>query len=342
MEFKKYNSIENSYRTKIVNEIYNMGWEKLEWVVSEKIHGANFAFYLNPDGVRCAKRSGMLGVGEKFFEWESVVDAYDEQLHSLYRMANIFVKEAADVEGDVEVILYGELFGGSYPHPEVEKDPIAMKVQKGIYYAPWNDFYAFDMKINGRFLSYDIFAEFMEMVGFHYAKALYRGTLKECLAYPNDFPTKLPEKLGLPAIDNNIAEGVVIKPVHTLYFDNGNRVILKNKNEKYKEVKEKKEKHVPDLSLSEEEKVLFEEARKYVTENRLRNVISKIGEITDKKFGILLGSFNKDILEDWRKDFEGEIAKLDKKRLKVIQKNIQKEAKELMVGNFVNIIDGEF
>lgn len=42
--FKKYNSIENSYRQKFLNYIVEQGKAAGEWTVSEKVHGANFSF----------------------------------------------------------------------------------------------------------------------------------------------------------------------------------------------------------------------------------------------------------------------------------------------------------
>ena len=355
MEFKRYNDIENSYRSKTINEIYDLGYDKQEWVVTEKVHGSNCAFYLNHEGIRFAKRSGFVKVGEKFFEWENVVDAYEEHLKLLYAICTDLITSSVEdcegeIKGDIEVILYGELFGGTYPHKDVEKDPTAVKVQKGVYYCPWNDFYAFDLKINGRFVHYDIFEEIMQNIGFHFAKALYRGYFKTCLAYPNDFQTRIPDKMELPdgsklpKIDNNITEGVVIKPVHALYFNNGARVILKNKNENYKEVakKEKKIVHKPDISLDVNENILFLEAVNYITENRLRNVISHEGEITDKMFGKIAGLFIKDVMDDFKKDFEDRIQEIKKKRFNVIKRNIQIKCNELIRKHFLNIIDGEF
>jgi DNA polymerase-3 subunit alpha len=39
MDFKKYSSIENSYRQKTIQSIFEYGFQNHEWVVSEKIHG---------------------------------------------------------------------------------------------------------------------------------------------------------------------------------------------------------------------------------------------------------------------------------------------------------------
>ena len=331
-----------------MNQIYDMGFEKDEWVVSEKIHGANASFYLNDEGIRCGKRSGFLKIGQRFFNWETVRDAYEDHLKLLYIVCEQVVQEEVDAkkgkwDGVLNIILYGELFGGYYPHDTVEADPTAMKVQKGIYYAPWNDFYAFDLKINGRFVHYNIFEEIMSKIGFHYAKALYCGPLKECLAYSNEFPTKLPQKLGLPSIQDNICEGVVIKPAMPLFFNNGERVILKNKNDKFSEVSKSKEpKKKLNLSLQENELDLYKEGIRYINENRLRNVLSKIGPVTDKMFGKVQGMFHQDVITDWRKDKEEELKDIDKKRVRVIEKNINNEVQNYVRSVFVDIIDGTF
>lgn len=44
MEFKKYNSIENSYQDDLISSIIEQGFGDLEFVVQEKVHGANLSF----------------------------------------------------------------------------------------------------------------------------------------------------------------------------------------------------------------------------------------------------------------------------------------------------------
>lgn len=41
--------------------------------------------------------------------------------------------------------IYGEIFGGSYPSKDVPAVKNASVVQRGIWYCPHNDFYAFGM-----------------------------------------------------------------------------------------------------------------------------------------------------------------------------------------------------
>jgi hypothetical protein len=45
------------------------------------------------------------------------------------------------------VLLFGELCGGRYPHPEVPPDARVEAVQTGVYYSPTIEFYAFDIAL---------------------------------------------------------------------------------------------------------------------------------------------------------------------------------------------------
>lgn len=62
----------------------------------------------------------------------------------------------------------------------------------------------------GRYLSVDEANAFFEAEGFFYAKTLFRGSLAECLKYPNAFQSKISQWLGLPDIEDNICEGIVV------------------------------------------------------------------------------------------------------------------------------------
>jgi hypothetical protein len=83
---------------------------------------------------------------------------------------------------------------------------------------------------------------------------------------------------------------------------------------------------------------------KYLTENRLRNVLShgELGEINQKSFGKLLGLFSKDAIDDFIKDNPDMMDGLEKKSRKKVQKAFNKMAGDIIRPNFVNIIDGTF
>jgi len=331
MLFKKYSSIENSYRGEYLARIDGHGFERHEYIVQEKAHGSNLSYWTsNGIDFYAAKRSARLEADEKFYNSDVVL----ETLKSSF--SNIWNKLSASYTL-TDLAIFGEIIGGNYPHKDVGKDNKSSKVQKGIFYCPDNRFYAFDIMINGEtYLDVDEAVALFEQEGLFHAKTLFRGSLKDCLAYPNEFDSLIPKELGLPAITPNICEGVIIRPIVNLHFNNGTRVILKNKNERWSENMKfnkviKKTEPLPEKIVK-----LQEGIQTYVTENRLNNVLSKIGAVTMNDFGKVLGMFNKDVVEDFSKDFGEHINTLEKKEVKLVTKSINKTAvalvkKKLMV-----------
>lgn len=324
--FKKYNTIENTYREEFLERIKGHGFGEDKFVVQEKVHGANLSYWTT-DGIHfySAKRTAALAEDEKFYNHEKVLATIKPNLASIWKHLQ------SEIPTLTQLTFFGEIMGGTYPHKEIQKNKEAIKVQKGIFYSPDNHFYAFDILINReRYVDVDEANRHFEREGLLYAKTLYAGSISECLAYPNDFDSKIPQELGLPALDHNTTEGVIIKPKRTRHFNSGSRVILKNKNEKWAENK----KFHRNIRLEEEvsEKVgkLQEAILTYVTENRLSNVLSKIGEVSPKDFGRVLGMFNKDVVEDFLKDYGHLTTDLEKKEQKQINKSFNKEAVKLV------------
>jgi len=334
MKFKKYHSIENSYRKIAIDAIFEQKLDGGEFVVQEKAHGANLSFWYDGNSLKSAKRSGF--IKDNFYDYEHVEEKYKDHMANLYGL----LKDQYDFQ---TLIVYGELIGGSYPHNDVPKDKSATRIQKGIFYAPHNDFYAIDMAIDGELLDIDTFTTYMEQVGFLYAKTIFRGTFQECLSYPNKFQSQISNWLGLPEIKDNFCEGTVIKPVKPLFFGNTERVILKNKNEKWAEkAKQKKRGPKPKPVISDAANQLWEKMEQFVTENRLRNVISKTGKIEKSEFGKLMAAFSKDIYEDFYKDHESDFKALDKKERKHLSRQLNNACSKMIRADFLNIIDGTF
>ena len=168
-----------------------------------------------------------------------------------------------------------------------------------------------------------------------YAKPLFRGSLDECLKHPDDFLSKISDWLGLPPIPDNIAEGIVIKPVEPRFLNVGERVIMKSKNEKFKERKSKKKRFKPqDAPLSKEALKLQEEVEALVTKNRLQNVLSKKGELPyplpENFFGQIMKDFSNDVWDEFNKDFEDDFGFLDKKEQKRVSKAVNAASAKLV------------
>lgn len=355
LQFKEYSSIENVERTKEINTIIQQGHTAGEWVVTEKVHGANFSFWLDDAGIRCAKRTDWLGEGSSFFNFQDVRDSLAEALRRMY-----FEIKSAVLPNLCGMTVYGELFGGHYPHKDVERAYMAQMVQKGVYYHPGNKFMAFDIvlhetagedgtDVKHTVMDHDFVCESCEAFGIPHVPVLFRGTFDECMKYPNEFQSKVPGIFGLPPLEDNIAEGVVLKPAQPRFFWGGGRVMLKNKNAKWSE-KSKKQRPNKDANRennfeftpSEPAQELLDEILTYVTENRLRNVLSKMEQVTDRHFGIIVGNMNRDIMDEFLKDFKERFVSLEEKERKFITKKMGHEVMTLVRKNFVNILDGQF
>ena len=332
LQFKKYTSIENTFDKDFVEKIFLEGYDKQEFVVQEKVHGSNICFVTDGKTVGFGKRTGFVEANEKFYDYEELLERYTPRVITLYST----IKE--NIPDLKSLTLFGEMFGGKYPHPDVKNSTKTMVIQKGVYYCPNHEFYAFDLYVSteesGRYLSVDEANTFFEQGKFIYARTLFRGTLNECLKYPNTFQSRISEWLGLPPIEDNVCEGVVIRPVTPIYLCNGARVLLKNKNARFaekKSVKKREPKLFVEPSYSELLNNLLPITEQYITENRLNNVVSKIGQISvPKDIGKLIGLFSKDILDDFLKEHSGEYAAIEKSEQKILNRHINSMATSLI------------
>lgn len=149
MKFYKYNSIENSYQTNFIQSIYLSGFGDKEYVVQEKVHGANLSFITDGKKVSIAKRTGFIETDESFYNAIALLKRYKKQVKSLFD----YLSKSRKIDN---LTIFGELFGGGYPHAEVASDDSAKLIQQGIYYCPNNEFYAFDILIDGKeYLDFD-------------------------------------------------------------------------------------------------------------------------------------------------------------------------------------------
>jgi Rnl2 family RNA ligase len=321
--FKKYNSIENAYRKEFIERVAIATINNNDFVVQEKVHGANFSLITDGKDLKSAKRTSLLEDNDNFYNHTLIKELYYEKLLELFETVKTEYPETESIT------VFGELFGGSYP--DVEQARGAFKVQKGVFYAPYNEFYAFDIMINQAFYLNVIEANALfEDHGFFYAKTLFRGTLKEALEYPNAFDSKIPEWLKLPEIKDNICEGVVIKPVEPHFLPNGNRVIIKNKNAKWSEKSKANSKAIVKIELSKEAYTLLSELERYVNPNRLANVMSKESHLDSVQIGKLIGLLSKDAFEDFLKEHKISFEALEKSEQKRLTKQLNQYAAKLV------------
>lgn len=305
IEFKKFPSLENTYQSKPITLVEDLGLHNQQYIVTEKVHGANFSFhvYRSEEGIeiKCAKRSGFIEQGEKFFNYSSVLEKYKEALINIHE--NVL---------DKDFILYGELFGGN--------------IQSGMCYTLEQDFVAFDICVKQE----DIYLPLNKLNVFDDSFKKYGipttpivgifNSLNEALQVQEVFESKLLREDFDGKEEHKEAEGVVIEPVIPSWFPNGSRVYFKKKTKRFLEKGGNKIKKAPE-ELPKDLEGILTQAFEYITEPRFNTVVSKIGEVTIKDIGKVMGLMTKDILEDMEKD-ELEIPD-NKKFMKLLQTEVQ-------------------
>lgn len=192
------------------------------WVALEKVHGAQLVVGVAGAEVRFGKRKEWLEAGADFFGWQLIAAGLAEAVGALARKL-----------GAVQLVAYGELFGGGYPHPDVPPVSGLQPVQTGIWYCPDVRWAVFDVLVAtgdedaGELLAHSELEALAHEVGLLTPPVVARGRRGELASLPVRAPTRVPALLGLPPLEANIAEGLVFKP--DARFRAGERPVLKRK-----------------------------------------------------------------------------------------------------------------
>lgn len=302
MTFRKFPSIQNHYHEKEIG-YWRRGHPEIdivEYIIQEKIHGANIQLNFGPDGnFSLGKRTSLVPEGHKFYNvWEA-----------LSRVGHLvdLMKDKAKQFGK-PIRLYGELYGG--------------KVQKGVWYGPEQNLIFYDMTIDEQFLSMKEFYELFEELNISELAVPtlgYAVGLQEAIDLNVEVQSKLtPEDFE----EENVCEGGVIKPFIKPIVsrqDAANPFMVKKKNAKFKEVQKQKKPRKPQAELSDEAKRLVVVFSEHITEQRIQNIFSKHGEI--EKIS-QLGEYIRYVLDDAREEFflehKAEFQMLSKTEKKVV------------------------
>lgn len=307
MNFVKFSSLENTYRTNLLEKIQYEGKDGGLWMATEKLHGANFSFWCDGTEVKVASRTQF--VDGTFYNCQAVINKYQDCVMQLWQ------KESMGNDS-TELVVFGELFGGN--------------IQKEVEYGE-KDFHAFDVVVNGTPINKALAQEGCTEVGIPFVPVIAIGTFAECLALSNTFKSTLtPEGYE----EENTSEGLVIEPVEPNWFNNGSRLYFKNKTEGFSEKKRKPKEHIV-FELSDEESELMNELLTYNTTQRVSNVISKIGQVTNKDFGKILGLTTQDLLEEFTKETEQDPKQIAESNWKAFLKLLQSEVGKEVRSQFV-------
>lgn len=295
-----------------------------DYVAIEKVHGSNFGIYILPDNtIQCAKRNSMLGDADFFGHFdmiENIRTTLNNIAEYLRGSASCrFVGRDDDMSPRQDVIIiYGEIFGGVFQG--VSK---AKTVQKGVEYCPDIQFYAFDIKINDKFLCYNDFEDACKKSRLFYAKALVRGSLDKLLNLDSTFESTISDRLGLGHVDGNFAEGYIIKPVIGVLNSFNKRVIWKHKSPRFSE---NQPKPIPSIDISDPDfKFMFAALFPKICKNRLDNIMSHGPELPKNHERLtLVGMIIKDAID------ESHYANIHKKVRKKLVKLLTPEASRVV------------
>ena len=281
MKFHYYDSIENSYQEKFLEQVREFNEPNITCVATEKIHGSNLS--LISDGsstVRVAKRGSFLGESALsiFNRADIIYEKYKKIMPQLFQVTKDIVRDMYNVE-ITSMNLFGEIFGGYYP--SVKSVPSGVKpVQKGVAYTNTIEFAAFDIYVtyekgikkeeeeeeeeeadeeradeeeqdhsdfslcaSSFYVDFSVFCcildTFFNMTGIQILRVpvVAEGSFEDMLNIDvNTLNSTIPMLCGLPEVENNIAEGVVIRGKEVNLLDQfHHRILLKQKSNKFSE-----------------------------------------------------------------------------------------------------------
>jgi Rnl2 family RNA ligase len=219
-------------------------------------------------------------------------------------LARLVVEQKRDAK---LVCIFGELFGGSYPNNDNNNDndnddnnddTIVEPVQREILYCAELRFCAFDVMVDGQFVEWMKAASWLDSVGMDWSRPLYVGSFADCVSFNNEFESTLPALLGNTPLDNNYAEGIVVKPVHKMAMVETSkgavRAILKSKPRRFAESVESYRR--AQTAGGHGEADMRMELLAFVTQTRAAAAVSKHGRGGARR--VLIDELRRDALAD--------------------------------------------
>lgn len=271
------------------------GGDDDDWVVTEKIHGANFCVHWVADEKRFRfyTRNHELG-GEADFHG--------------FRARKFPWLGAIAEELKEDVLVYGEVYGKWFPGEKGQLVNRGGAVQRGICYSPKLEFIAFDVRCKkGGFWSFWAARAFCKSFGIDFVDVSFIGKKHEAYEFVLKNVDTFKTTRQQPGAENTpyyapIAEGLVLR--HT-----ERHFLVKWRSKEFREVvhgnKSKVHKDV------EEEPKKVDDAEPYITVARLNNVRSKMTETFAKEnIGAFIRAFALDIEKEMKADglvFNGKV-----------------------------------
>lgn len=243
--------------------------ELLECYALEKVHGTSS---------HIAYRQGKVLFHAGGVSHQNFVDLFNEGF-----LVQKFQEKFLETD---EVGIYGESFGG--------------KLQgMSETYGKELRFLAFDVKINGKWLDVPAAEGLAGEFGIGFVP-YERGPL--CLSWLDEQRDK-PSLVAVPSDKFQMREGIVIRPIHEMFYKDGSRVITKHKRPEFRETKSVR--HV-EVSAEEAQKWADAEAiaEEWVTPMRLQHVLQRVPFNSPKDIGNIIREMMEDVKREGGGEFE--------------------------------------
>lgn len=182
--------------------------------------------------------------------------------------AEALAAKFAEKFNDTEtVVIYGEAYGGKQQHMSAT-------------YGKALKFVAFDVDIDGQWLSVPKAEEFCLQMGIEFVDFALVSTDIEAIDAERDKPSTQAKRNGIEG--DQLREGVVLRPPFEVLLNNGKRIITKHKRAEFSE------RGSPKLeNLDPTKRVILEQAesiaQEWVTPMRLEHVLNQIVSARDDK-----------------------------------------------------------
>jgi Rnl2 family RNA ligase len=259
-----------------------------------------------------------------------------EPMHALCTLRNIYKNgETTNQDGYGFVNFINEHgWGGlkQYPNYVFYGEFHGQGIQKGVKYCDGRDLRVFDVKHpHGHFSDWETVERICEIVGFRTVPVVFKGSIT--IEQLNEFVDVSSEvaKFNNVEVDcENIAEGVVIKPLEEKRDRRGNRIIAKLKSNKWAELARAPKTKRPDSNRAAIQAAAREFAEAVVTEGRVATIVDHITrdgnvELNIRRTGDFLRAFIHDVMDEFPEVYSA----LDRKEQNVYNKIVNGYASKL-------------
>jgi len=236
----------------------------------EKVHGTS---------AHVSYKNGQLHFHSGGEKYDNFVALFDKE----------FLTQKFEEIGHQDIVVFGEAYGGKQ---QAMSDTYGKKLC----------FIAFEVKIGEKWLSVPRAETIANKLGLEFVPYECVSTDIESLDFERDRPSRVAVRRGI--LEPKISEGVVLRPLEEVCFNDGDRCIVKYKTDQFSERKSKSDTKVVDaekLAILTEAREIAEE---WVTPMRLDHVLDKLPKnLSMEDIPVVIGAMKEDVLREGSGEF---------------------------------------